>query len=392
MSLGKFLKPINRMEQLLEGYQNRLQFAEVMVTKLARYDHDPDAMAAMSGMIVNWKKLRQAFLTREPLGPDFKIPAGVLGKYLEDTIVYEAIPDAISMWTRSSKRIWALTEKLQQKLELTSLGKLAWKDITPPFPAFAITLPIPIPLTIDGVVRTQVDFIYAHFEHNHVRLMLLCQNLSQRIYLPKRKVDEIQQALDSDDFARLDHIVRGLSVKYFDTPSLEWMHINFVEGQSIMEDMEMKADTMATINCVTTKTEEDLPEHWRLAMRIVACLCIHLRCLARSDGSKPARIKTGSWTKTSRDECEVGMVTDESLVCSVDTTRLLAPEEKAMHALQRQHGIRGAYRLGVHYRSAYMRALPGHKGEEKCVEVDWTIVNNRELKKLALPMGSRVSV
>ena len=54
------------------------------------------------------------------------------------------LPEELSDWTQSSRRVFYLTRELQMLLALTSFEKITWGDIPWPFRSFVIVLEEPI--------------------------------------------------------------------------------------------------------------------------------------------------------------------------------------------------------------------------------------------------------
>ncbi len=104
MSLGILLDKRNRLGQLLKAFEDRFLIAMAIITKLAIHDGDKPAQDAMSGMIVNWPKLRKALMSSKPLGQEFDIPKAALGSFLEDSALYSIIPQFIKNWLHLSEQ------------------------------------------------------------------------------------------------------------------------------------------------------------------------------------------------------------------------------------------------------------------------------------------------
>jgi|GEM_PF-4286637 len=395
MSLGQLIRPENRLEQLLQLWENKMQLVGAALTKSAIWNNDIVAGINRIGAVVNWRNFRKTLLSRKPYDPvTFGVPEYVTKKYLSNSPVYLYIPEIIHNWSQTSRRMYMPTKDMQISLELTQIGRLSWGDIHPPFPSFGMVLPIPIAWKHEARAMPEIDFVYAGFSQDKVLILTLGKDLDARPYLTEKRSAAIEAAVKSEDIVAIEEILNDLSAKHFGTPAIHLVIMERDDKHPIMEDLNGPCKTMTVANGKTTSVEEELPDYWKLIIRMVAGMCLHLETMSKDRVTKP-RVKTGQWKKLDQQMCGPRMVTAESMVCSVDTTRVLSPEERQMHARIRSNGVHEAVQMSVHFRSACWRKKPGMGDDPlapKCVYVDWSIVNMGELGKFGLPMASAVTV
>jgi len=395
MSLGELLRPENRMEQLLQMWENKMQLVEGVIAMEAEFDGKPEARESLSGSLVNWRNIRKALLSRKPLDKKaFSITDYALGKFFDSSAVYTYVPEIMSLWSRTSRRIYCPTPDMQRSLELTSLGKVSWNDIHPPFPSFGLVLPLPISWQHGEAVRPDIDFIYVQFEANKVLIMTLGKDFDTRLYLPEKRSAAMSQALKAGDLTGLARMSAELSVRYYGTPAIHFMIMGKDSLEPIADELDEEIMTLVTEDGKQSKKEEVMPDYWKLIVRIVAGLCLHLETSSKERVTAP-RVKTSKWAGLAPLMRGAKMVTAESQVCSIDTVRPLSPVEREMHGLLRNAGSK-AVSMSVHFRSAHWRKKAGTAKDPKapkCVHVDWAIVNEHHLNgESGLPMGSLVAV
>lgn len=385
----------NRMEQLLELWENKLQLVEAVMNKRWIHDLSHQDGENLKGAVINWRLFRKTLLSRKLSdATSFDISEYTLREYLDGSVTYRMIPRIIHFWSQTSRRMYRLTEDMQRSLELTQIGKVSWNDIHPPFPSFGLVLPIPIAWDFEGKSKPGIDFVYAEFNAGKILIMALSKDLAERPYFTEKKSAAIEKAVRSEDFEGLHTLLTELSSKHFGTPAIQVVVMDHNDAQPIMDDINSTFTTLATIDGVSKKTQDDLPDYWKLIIRMVAGLCLHLET-ASKDRSTTPKMRSTPWGKLDPALREARMVTSESLICSVDTARPLSPEERKMHELIRSVGVNRATQMAVHFRSAHWRKKPG-KGADpnapKCVHVDWAVVNHHLLKDGCAPVASMVSV
>ena len=110
------------------------------------------AVKQMKGAVQNREKLRERIMSATDIDPsEFNIPAGAsLGEFGGKGLIFSRYPTLLQDWCRAGRKAYSLSADLQKFLEIAALSRMRWKDVTFPFPSFAIRLAVPIMIKESG--------------------------------------------------------------------------------------------------------------------------------------------------------------------------------------------------------------------------------------------------
>ncbi len=390
---------MERLDSMLRIWEETLLFCQAVFTR-GEIMGDDESIANLNGSVVHWSGLRKDLLSRKPFDMDqYETPPYVINRYFMDSPVFQVLPFLLHKWTMTSRRVYDLSANLQRSIELTSLGKVSWQDINPPFPTFGLALPVPIPWEEAGHIDV-IDFVLADFSASGVCLIALGPYMGGREFLPMEKRNRILKAIRRRDIGMIKAIIHGLRKEHFAQPATQYLTLP-IDGNPIMTDIE--SGDFGTVVLGEGKTglneivKSGLPDYWRLIVRLAAGLCLHLELTPKDKHN--SEIAMCPWKPNKPrplPTIDQGAITDEALVCAVKLVQPLSAEEIEHHKRIRTVGIDNAFReMPVHFRRSYWRRLPGKGGDPaapKCVEVKSAWVNRHRLPLEGLPAGSEVPV
>jgi hypothetical protein len=382
---------LKRMESILRIWEQILFVASAELRATL-----PEAVV---GAIKNWRRFRETVLDLSqpfPLG-DFQMPQILFRDYFLTFMGYNALPEFVSGWSRSSRRVYSLTLDMQRMLELTAIGHVTWDDLNPPFPYFIVSLPIPILNTQGGaLVPNKIDTLLVSLnkERRRIEIFPLGEELESFKLLTPELRRRTGVLVKGGNLAKLQH--------HFD--QLRKGNYCFIPPNAFIEhscgsQFPIFPDNFnnETINVKawnekgTIVMKDEQLEWWRPIFRIVLGLCLHLDLGHESD-----RAKSKTFVLREHFTHDEKAVTDGADICSVQLEHELSEDERSIHTLFREKGVTGAMKeIGSHFRGGYWRRPPGYGSDPtatKSVRVRWTIVNQRRLPSGALPAGTNTVV
>lgn len=393
--------PVQRLETMLRIWEETLLIAQASHTLSAGYGN-PQSKSVLRGSVVYWNDLRKDLLSRKPLNPGkYQTPEEIVSLNFMANPFFCMVPSMLHAWSDTSRRVYNLSANLQRSLEITSTGKIRWKDIHPPFPCFGITLPIPIPWEQAGKKET-VDFVLVEFSSTGVKITCLGENLHNRIFFSPEQKRKMIRMIGRKELTKLRAVVHGLKASdegsHFALPSTLVTTLP-TNDQPIMYDVENTEFDCHVVGEAGFQESDKckLPDYLKLVIRIVAGLCLHLEMVADAKRAKNADISATPWGKPDHEPTLDGsIITDEALVCAADLIEPLTMEEIEYHEKIRSTGVVEAAReLPAHFRNSYWRRWPGTGHDPNApftVKVKWARVNSRRLPQEGVVVGTKVEV
>lgn len=357
---------------------------------------NPDAC---TGAIKNWHLMRKAVLNRtKPFeSENFQVPLRMFGAYFIGNLMYDYLPTMFANWSRTSRRAYALTPDLQTDLELTSISKVTWNDLNPPFPCFAITLPVPIP----GLFNNLIDTLVVEMRQKGViRITTFGNEMDVFKRMPDQMRNGIASAARNHNLGKLvARCEQARARNYCFIPANQ--NLELISGSShwheeILPD-QIRLDDVQFISMKNADDEAKAREmrFWLPLCRIIVGLCLHLDRL--QDGNldePPIRLEVDKSDMPATED--LSAITTAEELFTVHCGHPLTDEERRIHKIIRKLGSADALReLGAHFRSAHWRRPPNTARSpcsRKTVKVRWTIVNEERLGDVGLPSGSLVQV
>ncbi|PIQ91309.1 MAG: hypothetical protein COV70_04410 [Parcubacteria group bacterium CG11_big_fil_rev_8_21_14_0_20_39_22] len=374
------------METILQTWE-QINFMASIETRLSNQTSNN------IGSVKNWRGFRKLLLSHEEkLDPEkFFFPSTIFHNYFLTMLWYDMVPNMFYGWSRTSRRLYSISEEMQMRLEMTSIGNIRWEDITPPVPFFTIQLPIPIP---DRKGFT-ADTLLVNFKRDSLYIIAVGMTMNEFKPLPKDLRAKLGRLLSNGKYNKLLDLLKKLREnQYCFVPggnslqiiTKDWSKKVMIDN---IDDPNAEFETMND-DGVRTTIPEDM-EFWFPVLRIVVGLILHIN-LAQRPGEKKISI-----SKINRDwTIDPTAVTNEADVVSIQYTQPLTEEERRIHGIIRKKGPReGLKELRSHYRDGHWRRPPG-KGDDpdypQTVEVSWTVVNKKRLPKEGLPSGVQKQV
>lgn len=393
-------KTVHRLEQALCLWEEMCMTMNVgarMLVALGRKTEIP-----LTGPVVHWREFRRYLL--HALEHDsfdesrFVGNVGVqhLTRLSGSFLVY--LPLAIWSWTRSSRRVYHLSEELQHLLHITSLDGVTWGDVSWPFASFGIMLDSPIP----DNKGNRYDFILVSNEidsednRRKIGIRLFNVEYDNWRFLPRDEQNKILLAADRKQWDKVRLWIEKVSERSQSVTSGEKEGI---ECSVFHIDPEQHASALITDTIVadlvelseqkwlddTLGRQQANLSHWDVAARLVVGLCLYLKMLPQdSEHVSP-------WKKVERKmSLDPLAVTKEAEVCTITSIHKLTQEE---HELISGSVVsaRAYHELRAHFRQGHWRRKPGAGNDPtapKVVMVRPTIVRRDRLQSGALPGGT----
>lgn len=347
-----------------------------------------------TGAIKNWRSFRNAVLDRNKriTVEEFGVPDKIFYNYFVEVITYQFFPHVFANWSRSSRRVYSLSQDMQIDLELTSVAGITWQDVNPPFPCFVINLPIPVP----GLFNNLIDTLVVEFKKGWLHVIALGDELDSFKPLPDELRKKIASAARNQNFAKLQGLcAQARTQQHFYIPANQYGEIRHgnLSEEIIPDRLEVEDLTFDSIRPPDEKEKKRSLRFWIPIYRIIIGLCMHLEDLQQSNVETSPQ---GDQKQNSPVTTDPKAVTSTENLLTVNYGGQLTAEERRIHGIIRRVGSIEALReLGSHFRSAHRRRPPGQGDNptaRKSVKVKWTIVNEARLPVDALPSGSVVEV
>lgn len=391
---------IERMEEALESWEDRCAIYAArrrMLTKTtlpaAPFDHAHEFRTYLlesvnDGRPFGWIDPRFLVPLKEQ-DPEGSERAEQALTHLRD------FPWALSVWNRSSRRVFHVTSELSRLLEATSLEGLRWDDVDWPFPGFVVTLDDPL---IDKGVR--YDCLLAHTtplrpgDHGNVVHIMMFSNLP-RNHMPFHRQARI----------RMEWLVGQKNWKEADKAFRRWnrqwakncQQTGKREGieQVCFLHEELQGQQVTTpVQVLQHGKPSSCTSFWGLydrVVRLVINLCTYFATLPPQ--ARPAFNRRPAGTQARKRKTKEIRITDEAEICTVTAEHFLTREER-VSVIQdlEQNQDKGGYTLPVHWRRAHSRRERGHGGDPhapRTVKVRATLVNRHLLQPGEMPGGSK---
>ncbi len=383
----KECKAVKRLETMLRFWEQILFITECSIMAMApALDH------LKTGAVTNWRKLRRAILSSTE-GFDvseFAIPEKIIASEFNHGGTYNYVPAMVCSWAHSSRRVYNLSETLQKTLEMTSVGRVTWDDVHPPFPCFAISLPVPITWKFGN----KIDTLLVEFSGKTLSIIAIGDEMDGVKFLGHKLEERLSEALRKHKTGKLAKLIQEVRKDRFCFTPANQMISSFAVGK-IKDTVVPGADDPLLVYEGKDELafDDSFMELWMPVYRIIIGLCLHLELSCRSSSTVTS---TSNWKPIEKPTTDNTAITDGAQICSVEHETKLTAEEEQIFILIRKKGTAAAtLELSSHFRSGYWRRPPG-KGEDpaakKSVKVRWTIVNEHRLPENALPSGTQAEV
>jgi hypothetical protein len=402
------IKELDHVEKALHAWEqgNKLcHFLEDTIIKcgplgLALLGLSPDeyakARSLMKGSVANHMHLREDLLkSREITAEKYGMGKQVMDLFFNHAEVFAEFPFVLGEWYQKSRRTYCLTPDLQKLLEITGIGSTSFKDLHPPFNTMVIKLSIPIHwkfLDDEG----DIDTLIVSIGERLVKIIAFGSDLDEKMFLTPKQLEKMDGIRTCGDVREARLFLKELNHGYYMVPN---NHMLIMPNN----DEPIEEDVFSTPFNTRFNTQDDqvvdskemLPDSWKLIIRIVTSLCLHLEQI-RSSTKVEHMIRTSDWRGLTISDSNPKSVLDRSLVSTVSNVHLLTPEEHDFHDKIRRFGVRKASSMvSCHFRGAHWRRPPG-KGDDptapKSVFVKSAIVNRHRIEDGNIPNGHTVLV
>ena len=381
--------PVSRLEQFLQSYDELMWAAGVIAKGQKHAGQEPEF--PLSGPVLHHKELRKHLLEIDNVSQFDSsrfffggVPTVSAGKM---ELKHEALDAAalgsflLAGWTTESRRVFHLDPDLQALLGATSIDSVKTNDISLPFGCFGISLERPIKAKDEN---REFDFIL-------YGMTCGVDPATQRgLILPTVMLISTQCDHWRPVSCR-EQVDRKVSRGKFDDAWALVEHHNVINrnARGLYRLSAFERSSHGTVGDVVEGMEETLVGSQ--AWRIVYGLCLYLSTLSKDSP------QVSPWTpversKKIRSTPDLSAITDEGQVCTVSSTRSLAPEEREM-LFQQFSGRDLGYEMRAHFRMGHWRRPPrtAHNAEQpKTVWIHPTIVRRDRLPEGAVPAGSEV--
>ena len=352
MSTPKSPYTVKRLDTMLRVWEQILFFANAQV----RHTHRD----LFKGAIANWHRFRKAVLDRTmPFKKeDFEVPMDLFYLYFVETISYDFFPDVFAKWTRSSRRVYSLSQDMQTDLELTSVAGVTWSDLHPPFPCFVISLPIPIP----GLFNNLIDTLVVEAGKGYIRVIALGNELDAFKPMPEEMKRGIANASRSGNLKKLharSEAARTGGYCYIPSNQYGERLCNNVTFEIVPDRDGLEKVEFASLQNLSEEEKEKSLRFWIPIYRIIIGLCMHLDDLQEKNvGAAVAPVDaTPSETPVTEDP---RAVTSTDNLVTLECEYELTDDERRIHGVIRKLGSIEALReLSAQFRSAHRRRPPG---------------------------------
>jgi len=283
-------------------------------------------------------------------------------------------------WCKHSRRIYHVPADLQLMLKAT---KVADDIQAAPFPFASFSVHLEEAMDVEGeLIDTIVAFYESGEDWYRAAFTLLPTSLAEEKPLHPLQRRQIEEAIRQKDLRKIENIVRQT-----DPRSTRFMHafeIGTVDGILIKNGTPMlKPSVSDTIE----QAERDFVEKgdpsgsYGLVMRLIFGLARYLTMMGQE-------ATAGGWSTGPRQQGPLRVITNEALVCHVQTTQILSEEERRIF---RNHAKGGGLEISPHFREGYWSRPSGLGHDPLALKTVWhspTIVRKDRLPDGALPYGT----
>ena len=351
----------------------------------------------LTGPVVHWQEFRHYLL--EALKHDTFDHEHFIGdeqvtritKLSGSFLAY--LPQALASWTRSSRRVYHVSEELQHLLHVTSLDGVMWGDVSWPFASFAILLDAPI-LDQKG---NKYDFILVSDEFDvennrqKIGVRLFNADFGERKMMSRDERAKILQAASRKQWEKVQLFITKRSKADPDEKELE-CSVFYIEPEKNKLDLVTSTifdvtnvDEQRWLDSINGRTEHPNLSHWDVAARLVVGLCLYLKMLPTNSEH------VSEWKKVERKmSLDPLAVSREAEVCTVTSIHKLTAEEREV-IKGSLVSARAYHEMRAHFRQGHWRRKPGAGNDPaapKVVMVRPTIVRRDRLAPGSLPGGT----
>lgn len=389
-----------RLEEALRCWEDRCAIvtARKAMYKAARvrdplpdspFIHAPDFRRSLLASSNNGKP--SGWIDERFIPPNPTTDADGHEKAAQQLTCLSRIPYLLSVWTRSSRRVFHITEELTQLLTATSLRGLCWDDVGWPFSAFAIALDKPLidrGISYDCILASRIPLNTQDKDTSPVFIMLFSELMGVYAHCHRQARETMERLVRQQKWQKANDAYRRWACWWGDC-----CHKHNSEGvESVGLPYEAIAERNVTDHAFDMRTEAGLPtrtgedEPWGLydsAIRLVVNLCTYLETLPPQIRLPFRRIPVQPH------DGRRGCITDSAMVCAVTAEHFLTAEERRLVLTDRDK--KGGYTLPIHWRRAHTRREKGCGDDPtapRTVKVRATLVNRHMLRPGELPGGT----
>lgn len=301
------------------------------------------------------------------------------------------LPYVLFRWVCGGKRIYKLSQDLQNLLLNTSLGDMTWDDLKWPFDSFMLELPVPVgEHQYTHIVAVKIpEYDRQHLDVAFVICLANHQYCDYYDDVPEAILGAIRSGkMSASNTPR--QVARALDQRTRRSDGTPDVNTGFctiipcAHGTSKMKD--------GILSSCPTSIAETIKESWRFddIGRLVAGFMLYLQSLP----PKSSEVSPWSSYRKDRDKRQnpTSFLADDARICQVESKYVFSAEERQMFADAHMNTLGSEVRC--HFRSGYWRREPGHGHDpeaKKTIWVRWTIVRRDKLPEQGIPTGAKVT-
>ncbi|MBL7058528.1 hypothetical protein ISS03_04270 [Patescibacteria group bacterium] len=358
----------------------------------------------MEGPVKYWHELR-SYLLYSHGSKDFDTERFVSKQKLPMSGVLATLPYVLYKWMRESRRVFHLSDDLQNLLSAISLNNVEWQDILFPFDTFLVTFDEPISIkTKEFEITFSCVFVCAMKKgeldglngKNYLQFRIIDQR--QGYLIPGRIKKSVKQALDNDNWERASTLMereyRKITRKGKSGDSVFTLEVDNLRNKKVSASVRLLLESQWGHKIEDHNNreegfefvEEDI-QVWDRVIKIALGLCLYLKTLPTKTSHKT------QWTQIiKKGLIDKKAITREAQVCTVTSMhKLSADEQEAVNSINKRKG--SGFEKCAHYRRGHWRRSPNSKTDApKCIMVRPTLVRADRLPKGAVPGGAKTIV
>jgi hypothetical protein len=379
------------MEQLLRDWEDDKLIAEAMYNALGETPPEP--------CVRNWKQFRKFLLGSRP-GTMFDLTRFGFGgdnfranvqEHLEPFInisadggvrAYGASQNTTGMmllrWIACSKRLFTISNQMQDQFESIDLGNIRFSDVVFPFPSFGVRFARPVVSVSDPTAQTSFVLVSDWFklatEGLPINTMTM-EELTSIVTLPPSLTQYL--ALTDAQKNKLQRLQRTGTDRQRQAYILKLMDQHQREHKKVASHVDSwiwnsKRDiTVEELLSRLSKDFTDDASRQIKAIRLVVNLCLYLQSLPVEYEESEGKL----WHKQQAQSSErkASAISDETLVCHIDGEHII---REMIHRNTETTG-KSSSSIMPHWRRAHKRRPRGKGNDptaEKTVKVRHTLV------------------
>ncbi len=401
---------LKRLEQNLAIWEDQMLLTRCLLERQEGTGVPYGELAKMpiAGPLKHYSDLRKDILNSlSPLvTPEYMIkkylePMSVIGYFLKNggsTMVN--LPAALYDWTRTSRRVYELSEDLQFLLEVTNMDELTWGDIHWPFESFVLSLPIPL-ADSSGIVSFDTILVSRNYTLGEPMIQFDLYSTDIDGYKPItfREKELLERKRKNRRWNELLGDVEKLSRRFEQRLRVSTFFISSADKNKLVTtsitETERNKDRFQVDyikqlgKTIATKENIEHPE-WNSAARLVVGLCMYIGSLQKSKHISYITDWDEHGVPYERKQSSTGL-TEEAHVCTVRSSFELTDVERQMLRKVMEQGGPLTESIRAQFRTGHWRRPPGtgHIPDwPKTVWVRPALIGRLTLPDGELPVGA----